>query len=107
MQYALNTGVQIRKEGGGEEEARTDDHLDRGGGPPSSDVRPCRPGSTRHGPGEEALVESVVIHVPARDELAHHDGDEGDGILEAWTIIDRLRVSVDEIQAQRHDSGRD
>ena len=47
-----------------------------------------------------------MIHVPARDELAHHDGDEGDGILEAWTIIDRLRVSVDEIQAQRDDSGR-
>ena len=89
----------MRKEGGGggEEEARTDDHLDRGGRPPGGDVRPRRPRRAGHGTGEEAPVEAVVHHVPARDELAHDDGHERDRVLETRAVIDGLRVPVYEV----------
>ena len=56
---------------------------------------------------EVALVEAVVHHVPPRHKLAHDDGHERDRVLEARAVIDRLRVPMNDIQAQRNDDGGD
>ena len=52
----------------------------------------------RHDAREEPLVVPVVAHVPARQELAHHDRDERNRVLEARAVVDRLRMSVHKIE---------
>ena len=81
------------------EREHTDDHLDRRGTPPSPEVLPGRPGRAGHGADEKAGVVPVVLHVPAGDELTHDHRDERNRVLEAWAIVDRLRVLVDSKQA--------
>ena len=99
------SGERTREEDGGGWQ-RTDDDLDRGGGPPRREVLPRRPRGAGHRAAEERGVVPVVLHVPARDELAHHDGHERDRILEARAVVDRLRVPVDEVQAKGNDNSR-
>ena len=44
-------------------------------------------------------LQAEVHHSPSADKRTDHDTADRNGVLEAWAIVDRLRVLVDSKQA--------